>query len=144
MAQLRLPRPGLSAIYWKDFHFTFGGKPWFVARLLLYPALILAIAWKAEPNDLLHFIGQSGLILALGALYLDTSIFVARSWSSEIFDRNLPQLSLVPLSLRRLHLEKAIGIAVAAIPPLVVIVASFIVSVRLPEYSRPTSETCDS
>jgi ABC-type transport system involved in multi-copper enzyme maturation permease subunit len=112
----RLPRATHRPVAWKDFHFNFGGRLWFILRLLAYPIIAAIVIFQSSPSITREAIVNGTWIVGLLVLYLDLSFFVIRSWGPEVWDRNLSQLVLTPRSMPQLNLQKLVALAVALIP----------------------------
>jgi ABC-type transport system involved in multi-copper enzyme maturation permease subunit len=130
LALFRLGRPGMSATFWKDFHFFLGGKAWFLTRLILYPLVIAYAVWLADNPTTTRLIAKRAWGLGTLILYFDAAVFVIRAWSPELRSRTLPQLMILPASLKRLHLEKLAAVAIAMLPSLVPVTVAILLGVE--------------
>src|SRR4029079_4366851 len=118
-------RPRDRPVAWKDFHFNFGGRPWFVLRLIAYPVFAAIMVSQSSPTPSKQAIVSTCFMLGVLVLYFDIAFFVIRAWAPEVWERNLSQLVLTPSSLSRLSFQKLIGLVVALIPSFLLLLTAF-------------------
>jgi len=128
---MRPPRPWARSVTWKDFHFQFGGRTWFVGRLVAYPCVVAFFTWWDWYNSAAvtrHMIADYAWGTAWVMFYIEITIFTLCMWAPERWQQNLSSLLLVPRSLGRIQAEKLRAFLIATLPSLVLFAASVALS----------------
>lgn len=118
---LAVSRAWNSPFIWKEFYFTAGGKSGVIARLFLYPLVIISVGtiicfFGSVPQNPLTFIGWLIVIITLVFTGLDIALFVGKVFQYELQDRTLTSLILLPFTPERIFYLKLAGILPALIP----------------------------
>jgi hypothetical protein len=128
---MRKPRPGAHSVAWKDFHFQLGGRASFVGRLIIYPCSVACLVWldwyhtsRVTRSDIAEYGWGVGWVV----FSIEVVLFTLRMWAPERWQLNLSSLLLTPLSLRRIQLEKLKAFLLAALPSLILLAASLVLS----------------
>jgi len=120
------PGPAWSnPIMWKDFNFLAGGRMMIVIKMIFYPALIGGIAWllvaaddyrtsmREFTEDILPALagGTMAVALAVELLFVASKVFNAEmKWGT------IPNLGVLPITIRRIARDKVAGCLLGAIP----------------------------
>ncbi len=100
---------------WKDYRFLAGGTPWLVLKFFLYGAVIALVAFAADA-DRLSELRATILWLSIPMLVLELAIVASRVFSSEVTDKTIPVLVMLPTSVSVWAYGKLAGALCAAIP----------------------------
>jgi ABC-type transport system involved in multi-copper enzyme maturation permease subunit len=101
----RLPRTVSTPVVWKDFHFHFGGKPWFILRLVAYPLIAAIVITQGYLPVNIQTIVMNLWAVGLVILYFDVAFFVIRSWGPKcgiaiLANSSLPRVVSLALTYR--------------------------------------------
>jgi ABC-type transport system involved in multi-copper enzyme maturation permease subunit len=119
--KLRIPRPGVLAIAWKDFWFLGGGRRGLILRYIAYALLIFGIvgAFLAEKSRLQSDdIGEMFMVFSLIGLGVEIILASARIFGSERKALTLSSLLTLPLPLGEIVRQKILGMLPPFIPAL--------------------------
>ena len=113
----RPPRPMKDALVWKDFHFVCGGPRGVIGRILLYAgthAFILVgvhfFEWDKDLNRILLYFGIPTIFA------IDFAATTARLFRTEIRDKTLSALAVIPFTMREIVARKVRACLISAIP----------------------------
>ena len=122
---LRMPRPGLRAIAWKDFWFFVGGRRGLIIRYIGYGVIIFGLAGfmlfensRTDAEDM----GAMFVVLAGMCIGVELVLIGARIFGVERKMLTLSSLLTLPLPLGRIIRHKLIGALPSFIPGLTFVV----------------------
>jgi hypothetical protein len=120
---LRPPRPRAHAVAWKDFHFPFGGRFFFVARLVAYPIVVVCFIWATSSPRSRNLQDIADTTWAVGwfLFYIEATILTLSMWAPERWQLNLSSLLITPLSQARIQAEKLKAFFIALLPSLAIV-----------------------
>ena len=109
-----------SALAWKDFYFTAGGVTMLLMKFVLYGAILGIIIYTVNGSRNISWRRQDiggptmGLMLFIAAV--EVSIYVARTFYSEIKWKTLSSIVLLPKTVAELAYPKLLGCFLGLIP----------------------------
>ncbi len=128
----RTSRTWKSALVWKDFYFSAGGMKFAYAKIVLYAALVALIAfvqanwdWRQiQPDMVANIVAWIMFFLFLPLELIRT---ISRTFESEVKEKTLSSLMMLPKTTRRIAYSKLLGGLLGLIPVLVFICLAFAV-----------------
>lgn len=134
----RSARPWPCALIWKSWYYQGGGWLWTWIRLLLIPTLIALIAaivlWAADEREFLYPLGMALILCGVVVAIAHVAILFGRLFSSEVKEKTVSSLLLIPMSRHRMVAETLVGMLPAVFASLSSLVIGF--AVLLYEASR--------
>lgn len=132
----RLRRFGLgrawhNALVWKDYNFVAGGKPMFIAKVLLYGATLILLAWVTTYANQWTFDRKDFVRVSIPVLILfggaELCLYASRIFHEEIKWKTLSATMMLPTSTAAIAYSKLAGCLLAMFPVLMffVIVCCF-------------------
>lgn len=128
----RSGRTWKAALVWKDFYFSAGGMKFAYAKIVLYASLVTLIAFVQANWDWRQI--QPGVVanIAAGIMFffllpLELIRTISRTFESEVKEKTLSSLMMLPKTTRRIAYSKLLGGLLGLIPVLVFICLAFIV-----------------
>ncbi len=122
---LRWLRPGrawTSALTWKDFHFTAGGKLMLIVKFLIYggvvPVIVLYSSFASWSTPSREDIAAMWLWIGLVAAGIELPLCISRIFQEEVKWKTLSLVYLLPVSLFEIAALKVIACVMALIPAL--------------------------
>jgi hypothetical protein len=116
---LRVGRAWNSALVWKDFYFTAGGKGGLLLKTVLVGAAVVAIAAVAARSGASmsrQDVGGMMMAIALGVGFIDLSLQLSRVFGQERRWRTLSGIMILPMSTRRIAYSKLLGCLLGLTP----------------------------
>jgi len=127
------PRTWRNALLWKDFFYAAGGWQRMVVKIVLYGAMIVAIAIFIEVTDPLpsiflsaQTVGNTAIWVSLVMLFAELCFYCSRIFRDEIRNRTLSSLVTLPISIPAIVYSKWAGCLLATITALGYFVAGVI------------------
>jgi hypothetical protein len=113
-------RPWLRPLAWKEFYFTHGGTKWLAIKLLGYGVLLVllfSIRWfnfrrNGTTEDLVDF-GAFAFGFAIICLVAELAFAASTIFRNEHQGQTLSSLAMLPLGIRRVAYQKALGLVPA-------------------------------
>jgi len=129
---IKMERPWKNALAWKEFHFVGGGWTIFLfSYFLMFLCLFLICyfgfyeargrAW----NEMLESIPYSLFFLGLLFFSIKLIYLASRMFGSEVWDKTLQEIVILPISLRMIVIQKMKGGFVMLLPSLSFLVVGF-------------------